>query len=120
MVDRPQAPELLQAVAAFLREQVLPATQGALAFQVRVAANAIDIARRESLLAPGALAQEADRLRALLGEAMPADLLAANRLLCERIATGVMDLSTPGLLAHLRQTTLDKIAIDQPGYDQES
>ena len=119
MQDRPDAPELMAAVARFLREQVLPATEGALAFQVRVAANALDIARRESLLAPAAAAQEAQGLRELLGDATPTDLEAANRQLCERIAADAMDLSTPGLLAHLRRTTADKIAVDQPGYDRE-
>ena len=119
MQDRPEAPELMAAVAKFLREQVLPATEGALAFQVRVAANALDIARRESLLAPAAAAQEAQGLHELLGHAAPAELEAANRLLCERIAADAMDLSSPGLLAHLRRTTADKIAVDQPGYDLE-
>ena len=119
MQDRPEAPALLAAVAQFLREQVLPATEGTLAFQVRVAANALDIARRESVLAPAAAQQEHERLRGLLGHAAPADLAAANRLLCERIAADAMDLSTPGLLAHLRQTTADKIAVDQPGYHEE-
>lgn len=119
MQDRPEAPELMAAVAKFLREQVLPATEGALAFQVRVAANALDIARRESLLAPAAAAQEAQSLRDLLGDTAPADLMAANRLLCERIAADAMDLASPGLLAHLRRTTADKIAVDQPGYDRE-
>ena len=119
MQDRPDAPALMAAVASFLREQVLPATEGALAFQVRVAANALDIARRESLLAPAAAQQEAQGLRELLGDATPTDLEAANRQLCERIAADAMDLSTPGLLAHLRRTTADKIAVDQPGYDRE-
>lgn len=119
MQDRPDAPALMAAVARFLREQVLPATEGALAFQVRVAANALDIARRESLLAPAAAQQEAQGLRELLGDATPTDLEAANRQLCERIAADAMDLSTPGLLAHLRRTTADKIAVDQPGYDRE-
>jgi hypothetical protein len=27
-----------------------------------------------------------------------------------------MDLSTPGLPEHLWQTTMDKLAVDQPGY----
>lgn len=120
MRDRPEAAELLHAVATFLREQVLPATEGALAFQVRVAANALEIARRETLQATAAEAQELAGLRALLGSAMPGDLRAANRLLCERIAAEAMDPSTPGLLAHLRRTTADKIAIDQPGYDKDA
>jgi hypothetical protein len=119
MQDRPHTPELLQAVAQFLRERVLPATEGALAYQVRVAANALAIVQREVAQGATAQAREAEGLRALLGPAAPADLDAANRLLCARIADGAMDLATPGLLAHLQRTTADKLAIDQPGYCDE-
>lgn len=119
MQDRPHATELLQAVAQFLRERVLPATDGALAYQVRVAANALAIAQREVEQGAAAQAREAEGLRALLGADVPAGLDAANRLLCERIATGAMDLATPGLLAHLQRTAADKLAIDQPGYSDE-
>lgn len=119
MQDRPYAPELLQAVAQFLRDRVLPATEGALAYQVRVAANALGIAQREAQLGAAAQAREVEGLRALLGAEAPVDLQAANRLLCERIAAGTMDLATPGLLAHLQATTAAKLAIDQPGYSDE-
>jgi hypothetical protein len=119
MQDRPHAPELLQAVAQFLRERVLPATEGALAYQVRVAAHALAIAQREVAQGAAAQAREAAGLRALLGPDAPADLDDANRLLCARIAAGGLDLATPGLLAHLQRTAADKLAIDQPGYDDE-
>jgi hypothetical protein len=119
MQDRPTTPELLQAVAEFLRERVLPATEGALAYQVRVAANALAIVQREVAQGAAAQAREAEGLRALLGPQAPADLDAANRLLCAHIATGAMDLATPGLLAHLQRTTADKLAIDLPGYSDE-
>jgi len=39
-----------------------------------------------------------------------------NRLLAEQIASGEVDLQTPGLSDHLWQTTLDKLAVDQPNY----
>ena len=58
MQDRPTAELLLEAVASFLRERVVGATQGQMAFHARVAANALDIARRELMLAPGADARE--------------------------------------------------------------
>lgn len=116
MQDRPDTVELLEAVATFLREQVVPATEGQVAFHARVAANTLDIVRREVQLGPTAQASELARLHALLGPAAPADLADANRLLCTRIATGELDAATPGLIDHLRQTTRDKLAIDQPGY----
>ena len=39
-----------------------------------------------------------------------------NRALAERIASGEADLQTPGLADHLWQTTMDKLAVDQPNY----
>ena len=117
MQDRPSADLLLEAVAAFLRERVVPATQGPLAFHARVAANALDIARRELMLVPGADARERAALAALLQADPQGDLIALNRQLCERIACDAMDLQTPGLIDALWRITLDKLAIDQPGYD---
>ena len=116
MQDRPTAEQLLQAVAAFLREQVVPSTHGPLAFHARVAANALDIARREITLAPAAEARECALLGALLAVDVrdPAPL---NRLLCERIDADAMDLRTPGLADALWRITLDKLAVDQPDYD---
>ena len=115
MNDAPTPAQLLAAVAAFLRDEALPALQGATAYQARVAANMLDIARRQLELAPAQEADELDRLRSLLGT--DGDLAALNRLLCERIAAGSLTLTTPGLADHLWQTTLAKLAIDQPGYD---
>ncbi|MEJ8858266.1 DUF6285 domain-containing protein [Variovorax robiniae] len=118
MQDRPTAAELIEAVAGFLREQVVTSTGGAaMPFHARVAANALDIVQRQLKLAPEADAREMLRLRALLGADMPDDLAAANRLLCARIASGAITLDTPGLAEHLRETTRDKLAVDQPGYD---
>jgi Domain of unknown function (DUF6285) len=39
-----------------------------------------------------------------------------NRALADRIARGEVDLQTPGLTEHLWQTTMDKLAVDQPNY----
>jgi Domain of unknown function (DUF6285) len=39
-----------------------------------------------------------------------------NRVLAERIAKGELDLRTSGLAAHLWQTTMEKLAVDQPNY----
>ena len=115
MNDAPTPAQLLAAVAAFLRDEALPALQGATAYQARVAANMLDIARRQLELAPAQEADELDRLRSLLGT--DGDLAALNRLLCGRIAAGTVTLDTPGLTDHLWRTTLAKLAVDQPGYD---
>ncbi len=115
MQDSPHPEDLLAAVAGYLRDKAFPQLQGQAAFHARVAANALDIVRRQLALAPEAEAAEAARLRALLGAAGSLEQL--NRLLCQRIASGEMGLHTPGLAEHLWRVTLDKLAVDQPGYE---
>jgi hypothetical protein len=39
-----------------------------------------------------------------------------NQDLAYRIAQGDVDLTTPGVKEHLWQTTLAKLAVDQPNY----
>jgi hypothetical protein len=59
-------------------------------------------------------AAELARLKSLLGaDGSLADL---NRALADKIASGEADLETPGLAEHLWQTTLAKLAVDQPNY----
>ena len=118
MQDRPTPDELLEAVAAFLREQVAPGdASGAVAFHARVAANVLDIVRRQLALAPAAHERERAALVKLLDADAGSDLVQLNRMLCERIARGAMTLETPGLAACLWQITLDKLAVDQPSYE---
>jgi hypothetical protein len=118
MQDRPTPDELLQAVASFLREQVVPgAAGGSVAFHARVAANALDIARRQMALAPAAQERAHAALVKLLDADPRNDVAQLIRMLCERIAHGVMDLQTPGLAECLWQITLDKLAVDQPSYE---
>jgi len=114
MRDPPTGPELLEVVAEFLRAEVLPQLSGRTGFHVRVAANALDLVRREMLLAGRAEAAEAQRLACLLGHA--GEVADLNRELCERIADGRMDPGDPALVDHLWATTLDTVAIDQPSY----
>lgn len=150
MYDTPTPEELLAAVARYLRDDAGPALgrsgaqpdNSALAYQARVAANMLDMVRRQGLLAPLAEAAERARLLALLGEAgainpikLPGttgttgtthqpgqpgraadDLATLNQRLTDEIASGRLSLATPGLAKHLWRTTLDKLAVDQPGY----
>ncbi|HEU5296581.1 MAG TPA: DUF6285 domain-containing protein [Burkholderiaceae bacterium] len=117
MQDRPTPDELLEAVASFLRDHVMPASTGTVAFHARVAANALDIVRREFALAPAAAQREQAALVELLQVDPNTELAQLNQLLCERIASGQCGLDTPGLADCLWQITLDKLAIDQPSYD---
>jgi hypothetical protein len=114
MQDEPTPIELTKAVADFLREDIAPLVTGHDAFKLRVAANVLDLVMRQLTLEEGSAADEAARLRALLG--IEGSLVELNRALADKIASGEMDLGTPGLTDHLWQTTLAKLAVDQPNY----
>jgi len=114
MQDQPHPHEIIAAVAEFLRSAVAPKADPLIAFQTRVAANALDIVRRQLELAPAAEAEELERLTALLGHG--GDLAALNAELAEKIAAGTLDLTHPSLGQHLWATTLAKLAVDQPSY----
>ena len=114
MLDEPTPVELVKAVADFLRNDIAPAIGGHNAFKLRVSINALDLVTRQLTLQAGGEATEAERLAQLLAIQGPLDEL--NRALAERIANGEVDLQTPGLADHLWQTTLDKLAVDQPNY----
>lgn len=114
MTDEPGADALVAVVADFLRRDVMPRLDGQLAFDARVAANVLDLVVRELRLGPDAARDAQARLGRLLDE--QGTLEALNRRLCERIRAGIVPLEAPGLLDHLRRTTLDTIDIDQPSY----
>jgi hypothetical protein len=114
MQDEPTPTELIKAVAGFLRNEITPAISGHNAFKLRVAINALDLVTRQLALESRGDAAEAARLTQLLG--MQGSLIDLNRALADRIAKGEADLQTPGLTDHLWQTTMDKLAVDQPNY----
>jgi hypothetical protein len=114
MQDEPRPDEILGAVAAFLKGPAVRESGPHIAFQLRVCANAVEIAQRGLTLAPAAETAELARLRALLR--LDGDLPTLNRELAHRIREGAIDLAWPGLKDHLWATTLAKLAIDQPGY----
>jgi Domain of unknown function (DUF6285) len=110
----PPATELLAAVTRFLRDELLPTLSGARAFNLRVSINAVEVVRRELEAQAAADEREHRRLAELLGH--NADLAALRQELCEKIARGELTLDNPALRAHLRATTIDRLAIDQPTY----
>jgi hypothetical protein len=114
MQDEPTPIELTKAVADFLRDEIAPMISGHNAFKLRVAINMLDLVTRQLTLEGGTDQEEAVRLRALLG--IDGSLIELNRALADRIASGEVDLTTPGLADHLWQTTLAKLAVDQPNY----
>jgi len=114
MQDEPTPTELIKAVADFLRNEIAPVIKGHNAFKLRVGINALDLVTRQLALEPASDAAEAARLTQLLE--MQGSLADLNRALSEQVASGELDLHTSGLSEHLWQTTMDKLAVDQPNY----
>jgi hypothetical protein len=117
MQDQPTPDEILESVIAFLREGVASQVSSRTAFDARVAANALELVRRQ--LAFDATSTERDeaarsRLVQLLGR--EGSLQELNRELCSRIASGELGLASGPLMDHLWTTTLEKVQVDQPTY----
>ena len=116
MNDAPSTQEIIAAVRRFITETAAPQLDGHGAFHARVAANLLSTLERELALRPAAETAEEQRLRVLLGDTSERSLVELNKKLCGLIAEGAMDAATPGLLAHLKSTTIDQLSIDQPKY----
>jgi hypothetical protein len=114
MQDEPTPDELVKAVADFLRAEIAPQISGHAAFKLRVSINALDLVTRPLALEKAGDAAEQAGLAALLDR--EGSLVDLNQALADRIADGSADLQTPGLKDHLWQTTLAKLAVDQPNY----
>jgi len=135
MQDRPSALELLAAVRAFLEDDVVPVLEGRRRFHALVAANVLGIVERELTGEDAQLRAEWTRLAALLdlpggaspGSAPPGSapddretLRAAVRemttTLSARIRAGDADTGdlAERVRAHLRQTTLERLAVANP------
>lgn len=115
MREQPAVDDLLQSVIEFLRSSAVPRLSGQPALYARISANVLETVRRELALVDSYEAAERSRLHALLASDEQS-LASLNRRLCELIRAGEMGLDTPGLVDHLWQTAIDKVAIDQPTY----
>lgn len=107
--DAPTAAQLVEAVRELLEGDVMAATTGRVRFHVRVAANALAMVQRELELGPVLAAIHADRLAAL-GVASEAELAAAIR-------SGALDERWDEVVAAVRATVADKLAVANPTYD---
>ncbi len=116
MHDQPSTAELIAAVRRFIDETAAPNLQGHAAFHAKVASNALAIVERELAVRSDAEAGERDRLAVLLEADPDTPLDVLNRDLCARIRAGEMGANTPGLLAHLKTTTIQQLEVDQPRY----
>jgi AcrR family transcriptional regulator len=116
---RPDAAELLDAVASLLEDDVIAAVPAHLQHQVRVAANLCRILEREATVGPANDAAERARLAAVLGAGDDSDLVSLRADLAGMLADPApidpaLDRSIrDALLATLRAD----LAIAKPGYD---
>jgi hypothetical protein len=112
--DGPSPSEILAAVSAYLREQVMPRLSGAEAFQLRVAANALDLVARQIGEPPETGAVVKQQAADLLGpDVNEGDAIA---ILTDRIASGEIGEAKPELIDMLWALTTAKLAVDQPRY----
>ena len=108
--DRPTAVELIEAVREFLETDVAGATDGRVRFHARVAVNVLRMVERE--LADGsAMASAHDARLASLGMADDAELSAAIR-------SGTLDDRWDEVVATVRSSVEDKVAVANPTYLQ--
>ena len=127
MQDRPSVRELLDAVRAFLEEDVVPALEGPRQFHARVAANVLAIVGRELAGEEASLLAEWQRLARLTGgaseppprlEALRAAVRDATAALAERIRGGDADAGPfrDAVRAHVRATVEDKLRVANPRF----
>lgn len=129
MQDRPTLDELLEAVAGYLRDDVMANTTGRTQFHGRVAMNVVEMIRREIGALEEQNAREWDGLDHLLGVApMPPHLgevrkalVERNQELSSRIQAGDADSGEwrDQVIAHLRQTIHDKLVVSNPALAAE-
>lgn len=122
MLDRPDPATLLNALAGFLAQEVRPQlSDKGLSFRTLIASGLLQtLALQEQGLEP-ARAAAAARLAALLEQPTSADLSALEAELVARLRAGDWaSVATPDLLAHLRQTARDELAIANPRFDPDA
>lgn len=108
MFDPPSPADMIAQVRAAMAKDISDN------FAQKVAANAMSIAERQIASADAADAAEMQRLGELLDG--QGELEEMNRKLCEAIRNGDIAMGDAQLETHLIATTLQKIAVDQPGY----
>ncbi|MCS6868956.1 MAG: DUF6285 domain-containing protein [Thermus sp.] len=111
-MDRPNLDELLEAVAEFLKGEVLPTLEDPrLHFQALVALNALGIARREVALGKALEAEDLGELGRLLGR--EGDREGLLRELAQRIRRGE---APEGTFSFLKAHVARKLRIASPKH----
>lgn len=108
------APDMLATIRDYLEKEIVPLLRDDKWFNVKIAANMLATIERELRLGQQANAAELARLRALTGA--PGALEDLNRALAQAIRDGRIAPDDPRLLDHLRRTTADALAINNPQW----
>lgn len=109
----PPSPSTILGLAIAQLNAIDPSSSRA-KFEMRMATAALQLVQRALDLAPAAESAERQRLIKLLGT--EGDVETLNRSLCALIRSGEITVSNKSLAAHLRATTMEKLAVDQPNY----
>ena len=117
MQDRPTAPELLDAMAAKLFEEVREWVPRERRFQVLVLANLCAVVARELRAGDRPDEHDAALFRGLGGEGEDARRAAAD--LAARIRAGELDEDLGEVIVRLREHVARKLEIARPGYAGE-
>jgi hypothetical protein len=115
MQYRPNAPELLSAIAELLEGEVLPAAPPALQHKVRVAAHLAGMLEREQHLGAENDRRERELLAGLLGHDGEVPELSAE--LAGRLRTGGNDALEAAAWPALVEIARADLAIAKPGHD---
>lgn len=116
MRDDPNSAALLTIVADTLHTEVIPHLSGPPAYQARLAASVVAIVLRGLERGAADDLLEAERLRALLSR--DGSLRDLNVDLAARLRDGRLSIDDPAVAAHLWETAMAKLAVDQPGYSR--
>jgi hypothetical protein len=106
--------ELLVSVRDFLRADVMDSSRGRTQFLSRVAGNSLDIILRDGSLGAEHRRLELERLRVIF--ASNDDLSDLRWRLVNALRDASMPLDQDSVIAHLRDTVANQLAIDQPRY----
>ena len=108
------APDMLATIRAYLEQEILPGLRDDKWFTVKVATNMLATVERELRQGPAADAAEQARLAAITGA--EGTLVELNRALADAIRDGKIAVDDPRLIDHLRRTTADALAINNPQW----
>jgi hypothetical protein len=109
-LDAPDAAALIEAVATWLHDDLMPRSEGADRWHLRIAANALRVAGREARDGPALVQAHRDRL-AQLG-------YADDRALCAAIRAGDEDERFGEVLDAIEASVAASLAIANPDYAQ--